>query len=322
MDELEKRCPAKRSTSESMSNMQVFTASYGPLTIHTLVEPLLGNATHILEFADELVLVDAQFFVEAAKEYRRYADSLDKPICFLVISHDHPDHYFGLAAAFTDVPVRALACTIKEMKEDGAKVLAAEKKIFPDLSGPQAIPDQLLYPVSVLRPGGYNFNGLAVYFKEITGGEDELQLLIDIPQLGVIIVQDLAYHGYHPYLFGSVKDPKKWSPWPWIKILYSLIQLGRTSVFVGHGAPLVEGGLPPPGATVESRVIGTGNNPCIRASNIFNRNIRYLSTAWVALNHVKTAEEYKCWMLDIYPELKGIGLIDLYLPMVKAYLAC
>lgn len=55
-----------------------------------------------------IVLVDGQFLVSCARAFRDYADSLGKPIDRLYVSHRHPDHWFGLGAAFSDVTIYAL----------------------------------------------------------------------------------------------------------------------------------------------------------------------------------------------------------------------
>src|SRR5262245_4800903 len=80
----------------------------------------IANATHIIESKTKLVLIDGQFLVPYAKQFRAYADSLGgKPIDRLYLSHRHPDHWFGLSAAFEDVKIYALRETIDSIKQQG-----------------------------------------------------------------------------------------------------------------------------------------------------------------------------------------------------------
>ena len=83
----------------------------GDVRIHTFVASFaysnIANATHIIETRNQLVLVDGQFLVPYARAFRDYADSLGKPIERLYLSHRHPDHWFGLGTAFSDVAISA-----------------------------------------------------------------------------------------------------------------------------------------------------------------------------------------------------------------------
>src|ERR1700728_1647026 len=87
----------------------------GGVLIHTFVAAYtnnnIANATHIIESENKLILVDGQFLVPYARKFRDYADHLRKPIERLYLSHRHPDHWFGLGTAFSDIPIYALAET-------------------------------------------------------------------------------------------------------------------------------------------------------------------------------------------------------------------
>src|SRR3954453_18374633 len=91
------------------------------LTVHTFTAPdeFLANSTHVLESAGALVVVDGQFVAPYATAFRRFVDALDKPIRRVYLSHAHVDHWFGLSAAFADVPVHAAPATIDELARTG-----------------------------------------------------------------------------------------------------------------------------------------------------------------------------------------------------------
>lgn len=62
--------------------MRVTIQPAGELTVHTLTAPvaMFANSTHIIETPNSLVLVDTQFFLPNALDFRAYADELGKPI--------------------------------------------------------------------------------------------------------------------------------------------------------------------------------------------------------------------------------------------------
>lgn len=53
-----------------------------------------------------------------ANDYCLYADSLNKPINRLLLTHGQPDHYLGLIV-FEDAPNHALPSSVKEVAETG-----------------------------------------------------------------------------------------------------------------------------------------------------------------------------------------------------------
>src|SRR6266704_2553896 len=95
----------------------------GDVRIHTFVAAFtdnnIANATHIIESKNTLVLIDGQFLAPYATEFRKYADSLGKPIERLYLSHRHPDHWFGLGTAFSDITIYALQETMSFIQEHG-----------------------------------------------------------------------------------------------------------------------------------------------------------------------------------------------------------
>src|SRR4051812_16855845 len=103
--------------------IKMLVKEVGAVRIHTFISSFsynnIANATHIIESENKLVLIDGQFLVPYARAFRAYADGLAKPIERLYLSHRHPDHWFGLGAAFRDVSVYALPETIAFLKEHG-----------------------------------------------------------------------------------------------------------------------------------------------------------------------------------------------------------
>ena len=78
-----------------------------PIHTYTSLEAGCLVNTHIIELPTQLLVVDAQSTLTFAREVVKYAETLEKPITRVYISHHHPDHLLG-AAAFS-APLYALA---------------------------------------------------------------------------------------------------------------------------------------------------------------------------------------------------------------------
>jgi len=267
-------------------------ANESGVNIHTYVEPTLGNATHVIEGPKSLILVDSQYFVSAARDFRQYVNMIDKPIALMIISHDHPDHYFGLSAEFDDVKAAALPDVAKSIKEEGPETLVQSKMTY----GDQDLPNSVTYPKYFLQPGRQTYEGIEFDLKKVMNAEDEEQLVIDLPGLNTIIIQDLSYNGYHAHLFGyNEKNPKAWNPASWLNAIRSLTETPRGYVLVGHGAPT--------------------------NMDVFRINIIYLTSVNSLLNYAKSPEEFAELLFYMFPDLKGRKIVDMYRPYLEQRMA-
>lgn len=246
--------------------------------IHTFVSSFtysnIANSTHIIETKNQLVLVDGQFLVPYARAFRDYADSLGKPIERLYLSHRHPDHWFGLGAAFRDITVYALPETISFIEEHGEESRSDHWKLG-DL-----VPDRIVVPEKVAGPGDEIIDGVRYVFDRVTETEIDFCLTIGLPDLGVYFTQDLIYSGTHLYLTQHMDR--------WIQVLRELLVSDYELFMPGHGLPADK--------------------------NEVARNIEYLSAAREAIGNGLTGEAFKDLMLQLYPERKCPGIFDIYMP--------
>lgn len=247
--------------------------------IHSFVAPYeyAANATHIIETANELVIVDGQFITPLAQAFRAYIDSLNKPINRVFISHGHPDHYFGYASAFADQKGYSLEEVNKIIAEWGPQMITNQKPTFGDM-----IPDQVLVPQHIVKAGtSEKIDGLTYEFEAVEGAENEIQLLIKLPEIGVVIAQDLVYSGVHLWLgMGSFDN--------WMKELQKIADLeGYNYILPGHGLPCVK-------------------------DEVVN-NIQYLKTAKAIHGKGLSAEDFKKELLAAYPHRESVMMFDLYL---------
>lgn len=250
----------------------------GSVKLHTFISSFvdgnIANATHIVESANSLVLVDGQFLAPYARQFRAYADSLGKPIERLYLSHRHPDHWFGLGAAFTDVEVYALPETVAFLKDHGEDSRADHWKM-----GEYAA-DEVVVPQGVANPGEENIDGVTYVFDRVINTEIDSLLTIRLPDLGVHITQDLVYSGTHLYLTQDIRH--------WIEVLGDMLASEYDLFLPGHGLPADK--------------------------NEVARNAEYLSAAGHAIASGLTGDAFKTFMLQSYPDRKCPGIFDIYLP--------
>jgi len=250
----------------------------GDVRIHSFVSSFaysnIANATHIIETKNKLVLVDAQFLVPYARAFRDYADGLGKPIDRLYVSHRHPDHWFGLGAAFSDVSTYALAETMSFIKEHGEDSLSDHWKLG------NLVPDRVVVPEQVVSPGDETIDGVRYVFDLVTDTETDFHLTIKLPDLGVYFTQDLVYSGTHLYLSKDMGH--------WIQVLQEMLLEDYELFLPGHGLPADK--------------------------NEIARNIEYLLAARQAIGDGLTGDAFKSFLLQRYPERKCPGIFDIYLP--------
>ena len=160
-------------------NGTVTVLDKGSVRIHSYGAPEdgLGVTTQLIETPSQIIAVDAQFVLAYADEVVAYAKSLGKPLDRLIISHAHPDHYQG--AARFGVPVHALPETIAEIVAVGAKT---------DLPTGVAIPLADMTPTVEITPGTEVIDGVPFVFEAVSGGEAADELLIKLPEQGVLVL--------------------------------------------------------------------------------------------------------------------------------------
>jgi glyoxylase-like metal-dependent hydrolase (beta-lactamase superfamily II) len=257
----------------------IITKKVGDVRLHTFVaaftEDNIANATHIIEGNNALVLIDGQFLAPYATQFREYADSLGKPIERLYLSHRHPDHWFGLGTAFSDIAIYALQETIDFIRKNGETSREDHLGILGDLA-----PKTIVVPQNVARRGVESIDGVSYVFERVVDTEIDFLLTIRLPELGVSIPQDLIYSGTHLYLTKDFKN--------WIKVLQRMLASEDELFLPGHGFPA--------------------------GKEEVARNAEYLCAASAAMATGLTKSYFKEYLLARYPERKCPGIFDIYLP--------
>ena len=144
-----------------------------------------------------------------------------------------------------------------------------------------AIASTFVVPETV-EPGELVIDGTTFDLQQVNDAEAETQLVIAVPDAGVIAVGDIVYSGIHLILAGQ--------PPTWIAALQGLQAQDNTIVLPGHGLPA--------------------------GPEVFDENIAWLTTAGELLGTATTAEEFKTGLVTAFPDLGLTGAIDFVTPFL------
>jgi glyoxylase-like metal-dependent hydrolase (beta-lactamase superfamily II) len=267
-------------SNQNLKGITFLVKSNGTVKVHTLVSPadMFANATHIIELPTQLIVVDGHFFAQFAAELKELAESLNKPVTRIYISHDHPDHYLGFGDAFPDIDVYALKEIKEAIEQNGAKELNEKQLQMGD-----AIASKLNYPKFEVVVGTEIIDGTTFIFEKVENAESPVSLVIKLPELGIYIAQDIVYNNIHLFITGQTGG--------WKNALNNILANEQYDVILaGHGNPTDRSGV--------------------------KEAIAYLDKVTEILKIAKTGEEYKSKILAAYPQYGAAVLIDIYLPFL------
>jgi glyoxylase-like metal-dependent hydrolase (beta-lactamase superfamily II) len=253
----------------------VTVLDFGEVTIHSYMSGPKSslNTTQIIETKNKLVVIDAQFVRPFAKEVVSYIKSLKKPVERVIVSHAHPDHWYGLEF-FQDYPIYSLKETRQVISKVGDAMIKANKPRMGDM-----ITDIKVVPSHIVKEGKDTIDGLEYVFKKVVDAEAGVQLVIKIPKLKVLIGQDLFFKDTHLFIGQGAFDG-------WLKVLNELKKdKNNRYIFVGHGKP-------------------TDNL-------IFDDMIEYITTAKEIYSRVNNGKELKKQLVAKYPDLKAAFMLDI-----------
>jgi glyoxylase-like metal-dependent hydrolase (beta-lactamase superfamily II) len=204
----------------------------GNIAIHSYLCPDDSEmvCSQIIETPNRLVLVDAQQFIHYASEVRAYMNRLNKPIDRVIITHSHPDHWMG-SVCFEDLPIYSLKETREEIATIGDYLVFLKRKEVEDISGYHKV-----VPSRLLVEGDMVIDGLRYRLTKIVDAEMAFMLCIELPDLKVLLAQDLVYNQVYPCV-GEKNAKGEFLFDGWIKVLREFQKNDYTMVIPGHGEP-------------------------------------------------------------------------------------
>lgn len=252
------------------AGLHLTVSEFDRVRVHTLVAPaeLTANSAHVVETADHVLIVDAGNSRDTAEAFRTYVDAIGKPIERVVLSHGHPDHWFGVALAFPHDLIWADARTIERIAERGNGDIQRLSAFFPA----DQIPSEPVVITNTLEAGTIDLDGVLLDVDVVETAEAPSQVVISIPEAKVLIAQDLVYSDGHLFTGnGSFQE--------WISVLESFAATTDDEwiVLAGHGMPTTRA--------------------------IFAAEIDYLNAAEGAHMSATSAAEYVEAMTELYPDM-------------------
>ncbi len=194
--------------------------------LHSLVSPEMASfvTAHVIETESSLVVVDTQLFVTHAEQLRALCEQLGKPIDRVIVTHGHPDHYFGIRT-FSDVPIQAFPDVRVKIGQRLRGHWSMHRRMEGDL-----IAEEILEPTEDLAEGEFTVDGVRIQVERVVDGEDVVQAVLWLPDARVLILQDLGSHNVHAF-FGT--GPVQ----PWQQTLQRYMEREPVAVLSGHGPP-------------------------------------------------------------------------------------
>lgn len=233
--------------------------------------------SHIIETSKSLYMVDSQMLFKHADQLKQYVQSLDKPLNSIILSHNHPDHWFGSEKFKGLAPFATSQNVSNDLKNGGGRYIKILNK---KLKG--QLPSEVIIPDQILTLGAHRWDDLRVIIEETSEQESHHSLVIKIPSLGVIIGQDLIYNNM--FLVASERERNQ----HWIKILkdfkraYSKVY---PHVLTGHG----DNGGP----------------------ELYQQNIDYLNSLEMVMKLNLSQEVTTAKLIAQYPNRGGKGMLKI-----------
>jgi glyoxylase-like metal-dependent hydrolase (beta-lactamase superfamily II) len=178
----------------------------------------------------EALLVDTQLTLSAGRELAEWVAGRTGRLTAVLITHPHPDHYFGteeILRLFPGTPVYAVPEVIEGVLATGLAKVAEWQPVFgDDITSFPVVPGPL--PGHRLRVDGAVVDVLA-----LGQGDCSASSVVHVPSADVLIAGDLVYNGTHLWTAETTPEQRA----DWMANLEVLRGLGTTRVVAGHRAP-------------------------------------------------------------------------------------
>lgn len=171
-----------------------------------------------------VVVIDSGPSLDYGRQFRALiARTTDQPVALVLITHQHPDHFFG-NGAFTDVPIAALGGTRAQIDALPATLLDDIYRLVGDaMTGTTIIPPDTTIEAGDRRIGDHDLTLLAL------DGHTAADLAVFDRTTGVLFAGDLAFLDRTPTTpQADIGD--------WLRAIGQLRALGARIIVPGHGA--------------------------------------------------------------------------------------
>ena len=175
----------------------------------------------------EAVLVDAQWKPSDAKEVARMIADSGRELTHILITHGHPDHYWGLGTILETFPA-AKVLAREDIRAEIANQFAAKWIHWQPMMGDD-IPLTPVIP-DVLEGDKLLLEGKEIRVIDLPANEVENSVVFYVPSAQALIAGDLIFSKMHAY-FADLNNPSGW-----IEALQLMKTIGPIkTVYPGHG---------------------------------------------------------------------------------------
>ncbi len=195
------------------------------VTTHTAAPAGFSVNSHLIQGEREAILVDAQLTLSEAAKVVEMVQGSGKQLKYIVVTHGHPDHFFGLGVlqqAFPTARIVATKAVIADIQDYGPRAIERWKPVFKD-----EIPDTFVTPAPVDATSLF-VEGNEIQLLTMDGGESPHATVLWIPSTKALLTGDLTYNNVHLWL-------RENRPEGWLEILDRFERLYPLSVHPGHG---------------------------------------------------------------------------------------
>ncbi|MER7847641.1 MBL fold metallo-hydrolase [Kitasatospora sp. NPDC096077] len=176
------------------------------------------------------ILVDAQLTRSAGRELAEWVAGKGRRLLAIVVTHQHPDHYFGaeeVLRLFPDAQLLAAPAVVEGIQRTVAAKVAQWKPVYGD-----DIPDHPLVPAPLL-PQPLMLDRQVIPVLLLGQADCGESTVVHVPSIRTVIAGDFVCNGTHVWTADTTPGQRT----TWGHNLGRIADLGVDRVIAGHRAP-------------------------------------------------------------------------------------